>query len=75
MANKASKRFILNTYLYRSQNDAALLAPKIRKPEGKEAVNPEGMDANKQEQMMTKQNLTYKMHANEIHANLGHPVE
>ena len=47
MANKASKRFLLNTYLYRRQNYAALLAPKMRKPEGKEAVNPEGMDANK----------------------------
>ena len=43
--------------------------------EEKAAVQTGGTTVNKQEQTTTKQLATHKIHANNIHAKLGHPKE
>ena len=49
--------------------------PEKWNPEGKSPVNLEGTSVNKQENTRTKQLLTQKRHANDIHANTGYPRE
>ena len=71
MENKAGKKFLLTTKFYKSANDAALLAPQKRKPEGKAAIQPEGTATKKQEN--TKKNATRKIHAKKLHAKIGYP--
>ena len=49
--------------------------PEKRNTEGKVDVQQEGTSANKQEQTITKKLATWKINANEIHANLFHTGE
>ena len=49
MENKSSKGFLLTTKFYKSANNAAILDPKKRKPEGKASVHTEGKAVKKQE--------------------------
>ena len=73
MVKKSGQGFLLTTKFYNSANDAALSAPGKRNPEGKAAIHPEGTSTKKQENMKTKTIVTRKIHANELHAKLGHP--
>ena len=75
MANKTDEGCLLITKFQKSANDVALLAPKKQNPEGKAAVQPEGTSAKKQENTTTKQTATWKIHANNLHTNIGHPGE
>ena len=54
MANKSGEGFLLNTKFYKRANDAALLAPQKRNPEGKKATRLEGMYIKKKENTTTK---------------------
>ena len=51
------------------------MVPKKRNTEGKVAVLTEGATVKKQYQTITKQPGTRKIHVNDIHANLVHPLE
>ena len=73
MVNKYRKWFLLTTEFYNISNDAALLVSKNWNPEGKSYVHLEGTVVKKQENTTTKKIATQKMHANELHAKLGHP--
>ena len=70
--NKSGKGFLLTANFYKSTNDAAILDPNKRKPEGKSAIQPEGMAVNNQENKTTKKIVTQEVHANNLHAKLGH---
>ena len=54
MANNGDEGFLLTIKFYKSANDAALLVPVKRNPEGKEAVQLEGTAVKKQEQTTIK---------------------
>ena len=73
MANKSGEGFLLTTNFYKSKNYATILVPKKLIKEGKAAINPEGMDINKQENNTTKQIVLWKIYANKIHTKLDHP--
>ena len=73
MANKYGKIFLLTTNFYKSANYITVLDPENRGPEGKAYVHTEGMDVKKQENKITKQLATQKIHANKLHAKLVHP--
>ena len=75
MANKSKKGFMITTKFYKSENDAAIFSTKKQKTEGKSEVHLGGIAVKKQEQTTNKQIPVWKIHANEIHANLGHPWE
>ena len=62
--NNGDEGFLLTTKFYKSTNDTALLIPKKLNPEGKAAIEPEGVATNKQENTKTKQLTTQKIHAN-----------
>ena len=54
MVNKAEEGFLQTTNFNKSANDADLLDPQKRKPEGKAAIQPGGVDSKKQENKATK---------------------
>ena len=59
----------------KSTNNSALLAPKKCHTEGKASVQIEGMTAENQDNITTKQLVTQEIHANELHTNICHPRE
>ena len=73
--NNGSKGLILATNFFTNPNDAALLVPNNQNPGIKVDVDPEGVKAEKQEQMTTIQQATRKVHINELHTNLIHSGE
>ena len=77
MTNKAGKGFLLTTKFYKSANNAAFrrLRSGSHNPEGKACIQPKGMDVKKQENTTTKQIVTQKFYANDLHVKLGHPSE
>ena len=75
MVNKYSKLFLLTAKFYNSAKDTALLVPENWKLEGKASIQTEVTTVKKQENTTTKKIWTRKVHANELHANLGHPRE
>ena len=48
MANKAREIFLLTTNFYKSANNAPILVPENRNPEGEVAIQPEGTAVKKQ---------------------------
>ena len=54
MVNKAEEGFLQTTNFNKSANDADLLDPQKRKPEGKAAIQLRGVDSKKQENKATK---------------------
>ena len=48
---------------------------RSRKQEGKAYIQPKGTDVKKQENTTTKQIVTQKFYANDLHVKLGHPGE
>ena len=75
MAKKIGERFLLTTKLYNIAKDAAILVPKNHNLEGKSAIQMEGTAVKTKDNMTTKQIATQKIHANKLHAKLGHPGE
>ena len=71
MAKKSGIGYLLTTEFCKSANDASILDPKKRNPEGKAYIQPEGTAVKKQENK-TKKNTTRKVHANKPHAKLVH---
>ena len=65
----------MTTKFYKSANNAALLASKKRKMEGKASIQPEGAAIKKEENTTTKKIATQKVHANDLHANIVHHGE
>ena len=59
MANHSGEGFILTTNFYNSANNANILPPKERNPEGKSAVQPEGVTTKNQEKTTSKQLATW----------------
>ena len=74
MANNSGKGFILTTKFCKSANDVALLNPEKQKLEGKASIHLEETVANNQEKKNKKTRDT-KIHANNLHAKLGHHGE
>ena len=75
IANNGGKGLILATKFYKNPNDATLLVPNNHNPEVKVDIEPEGVKVEKQEQMATIQQATWKVHINELHKNLIHSGE
>ena len=48
---------------------------RSRKQEGKAYIQPKGTDVKKHENTTTKQIVTQKIYANDLHVKLGHPSE
>ena len=74
MEKNSGEGFLLGAKYYKNSNNAALLVSNKWHPEGKADVKWEGMVVKKQEKTTTKQQATQKIHANNIHMKIGHPI-
>ena len=75
MTNKYGKGFLPTTNLYKIANEASILDPEKRNPEGKADVQLDGMEVKNQENTTTKKLATQKVHTNKLHMKLGHTGE
>ena len=75
MEKHGGKGFLLAIKFNRNTNNAALLVPEKRNPEGEASVHPEGMTVEKREQKTTEQQATQKIRVKELRAKLGSPIE
>ena len=72
MVNNSGEGFLLTTNFYNIPNNNALLAPCEQSMKGNAYLKLEGVAIKQQFKMITEQQVTWKIHINDLHKKIMH---